>query len=594
MNIFTKTMQNFPAFNTRRGKCHFIPAVLVALLCFCSCRKDGFLDNKSEEELDETHVFSDSSRTMDFLANVYIGCDYNIQLGIVHNTSDFEKLTDLAEGRYPAAGNFDKQVTLGIFNQNFYTKINDDWKFLYNKIRQANIFLKNINHTPLSHAMKLRTSAEIRFLRAWYYHFLMKYFGGVPLVYGQILSTEMQPDTRRNSYQECVEYMVSELDHIAPILPALQTGRDYGRVSRGAALALKSRILITAASPLFNGGSTSDNPDLIMLTSYPVYDKNRWKEAYLAAKEVMEMNLYALMTDNNTRPGNGFYKVFLTRVNNEFIFFRSYPPGKIMELAHNPKSRGGAWYFDYPTQQLVDMFPMRNGKAIGDPDSGYDPKDPYTNRDPRLGYTVMYNGSLYYLNSTKTLSPVYTYEGQTDGIIPSTSNSGTTTGYYHRKMCDELAAVSGGGNVDRAVPLIRYAEILLNYAEAANETGLTREALEQLKILRARAGIIPGENKNYGLPQSPSQQELRELIRNERAIELAFEGLWFWDLCRSKTGTRLDGKYTEGMHITLTGSEFKYSRIPLRKRYFKENLYLLPIPDLELSLNTTMLQNPGW
>ena len=193
------------------------------------------------------------------------------------------------------------------------------------------------------------------------------------------------------------------------------------------------------------------------------------------------------------------------------------------------------------------------------------------------------------------LAEVFTYKGAAnDGIVAVSSNAATCTGYYTRKLCDELAAVTGGGNVDRSLPIIRYAEMLLNYAEASNELGHTNDALDALKQIRERAGIIPGANAMYGLPETPSKEELRAIIQNERAIELAFEHHRFFDLRRWKLGEPLlDGKYVHGMEITKTGNNYTYKRINVRTRYFKEIYYYLPIPRKDVTINPNLLQNPG-
>lgn len=571
--------------------------ILVGLGGLYACQKgDSFLDKKSTAELDEAAVFVDSARTLDFLNGLYSNASFNMIFGANNLTTDMSRMSDEAEGRYPAAGNFDKQVTQGNFGGSFYSVVDEHWSLLYANIRHANIYLKNVDSSPLAESTKQRTRAEARLLRVWYYHFLLKYFGGVPLVGDQIFTIDDTPSIKRSTYADCVQYLLDELDQITPQLPLSYQGLNYGRVTRGAALALKSRILLYAASPLFNGGSLAEpGSELEGLVSYPSFDQNRWEQARLAAKAVIDMNRYSLQTDNETRPGNGFYSVFLTRVNNEFIFERPQPPGKQVEIAFVPRSRGGSWYYHYPTQELVDMFPMINGLPISDPASGYEESDPYKNRDPRFGYTVIYNGSLFFLNSARDLAPVYTYSGAAqDGIVAVTVNSATITGYYHRKFCDEYAAPTGGGNTEGSQPLIRYAEILLNYAEAANEMGQTADAMETIRQLRVRAGIEPGANGWYGLPENPSQEEARRLIWNERAIELAFEQHRYWDVRRWKRGEEFDGEYVHGMQITQNGDGWNYERIPVRTRYFKDNSYLFPIPQGEIALNREILQNPGW
>ena len=159
---------------------------------------------------------------------------------------------------------------------------------------------------------------------------------------------------------------------------------------------------------------------------------------------------------------------------------------------------------------------------------------------------------------------------------------------------DELIPYSGGGNTNRVLPVIRYAEILLNLAEAANETGNTNLAMQQLYTIRDRAGIPAGADGSFGFPSNPSKDEARELIRKERFVELAFEGKRFWDIKRWKAASMIDGKYSQGMQITKTGSTYTYSKVNLQLLNFKDNLYLFPIPQGEISANLGILQNPGW
>jgi hypothetical protein len=161
-------------------------------------------------------------------------------------------------------------------------------------------------------------------------------------------------------------------------------------------------------------------------------------------------------------------------------------------------------------------------------------------------------------------------------------------------MMDELIPYSGGGNTNRCLPVIRYAEILLNLAEAANETDNIELAVDQLIAIRKRAGIEPGDDNRYGIPANLDQTQVRKLIQNERFVELAFEGKRFFDLRRSKLFPELDGTYSHGMQITKSGNQFTYEKIELQKLNFKDNLYLFPLPQSEVGLNPEMLQNPGW
>ncbi|HEX5553985.1 MAG TPA: RagB/SusD family nutrient uptake outer membrane protein, partial [Chitinophagaceae bacterium] len=536
---------------------------------------------------------------MDYLAGVYEGLliwrvskddaeDPNASLCAV---------TDEANQRYPSAGMLENQMITGSLGGTFQGYVGNSWSYLYTHIRAANIFLKHVDGSPLSAALKARTKGEARFLRAFFYSRLIEGWGGVPLVKDTVYDLNSHAKASRSTYADCVDYIITELDAIAPQLPASYSGLNYGRITKGACLALKSRVLLTAASPLFNGGGISTDENLKALTGYPAYDPGRWDKALKAAQDVVHLGQYQLETDNTTKPGYGFYQVFLQRINPEYILPYMMGPNVYLETYNLPPSR--SWwngYHRFPTQELVDGFPMANGMPIEDPASGYDPDHPYDNRDPRFYYSIIYNGSEYYNKSGHKLKPVWTYLGSgKDAIVPLSSGGATHTGYYFRKMMDELIPYKGGGNTNRCLPVIRYAGILLNLAEAANETGNTALAMEQLIAIRKRAGIVPGADQRYGLPANPSQDDARELIHKERFIELAFEGQRFWDLRRWKTLIpKLAGKYLHGMEITKAGNDYGYKRIELMKHNYDDKLYLFPIPQDEVSLDRAILQNPGW
>ncbi|MBB2151679.1 RagB/SusD family nutrient uptake outer membrane protein [Pedobacter gandavensis] len=561
------------------------------------CKKaNSFLDSQSTNDLDEVTVFADSARTSAFLLGIYgrIGFESDPvevnQLG-----APFTAATDEAESRWPGGQNVPIQMFQGSFGTGFINANNQNWTFLYTGIRMVNIYLKNVDNAPLSANLKAKSKMEARFLRAYFYHFLLKFYGGVQLVGDDVKGLSDENVNPRASFEATVNYIVSELDAVAAQLPLKNQGLDYGRVTKGAALALKARVLLSAASPLFNGGSFATDASVIPLTAYPTADASRWQKAMEASKAVMDLNQYQLVEDNITRPGNGFYKMFLDRVNSEAIFQRMLGNNKLFESNWLPPTRGGTFLI-YPSQQLVDAFPMKNGKLKGDPGSGFDAANPYANRDPRLDYTVIYNGAMYFDGRVNAMAPVFTYVGAAqDGIQAATANTATNTGYYCRKMCDELIYGNSNANAQRCQPLIRYAEVLLNYAEAANESGQTNTALDQLIALRKRAGILAGADFRYGIPSTMSQIDARSLIQNERFIELAFEEQRYFDLRRWRLGADYDGKFLKGMRVTKTGNNYTYAEINVRTaRYFKVNSYLFPIPVAEISINREMKQNPGW
>lgn len=579
---------------------------LVVMITAVSCSKQGFLDPVVTADLNLEKTFVDSAKTMEFLNNVYNGVSYLAGPREVNTVgAPLSECTDEADSRWPGAHNVPIQIISGNFTGNWMNRNTNDWSYLFSRVRAANIYLAEVDKSPLSSALKSRTKLEVRFLRAYFYHLLTRNWGGVPLVRDTVYTLTSGNNMARATYEECVNYMVKELDEIAPQLPNSYTGIDYGRITKGACLALKARVLLYAASPLFNGGSFATDNDVKAQTAYPTEDLSRWQKALDAAQAVVSLNQYQLEEDNSVRPGGGFYNVFLKRINSEYILAWMRPLNRDIESNYLTPTRGGS-FLHYPSQNLVDAFPMRNGMAPLNADgtvntaSGYDPNNPYVNRDPRFYYTVIYNGSLYYLQSAAAPSPVLTYTGTgatTDAIVAISGNGATNNGYYRRKMADSLIAGNSSTNTERCLPLIRYAEVLLNLAEAANETGNTSLAMQQLKAIRKRAGILPGTGNNYGLPASPTKDEARELIRNERFIELAFEEHRYYDLRRWKLGSLYDGKFNQGMRIArvgTTGNNYTYTRINVRSRYFKTSSYLFPIPQVEIALNPKIKQNPGW
>ncbi|RYE18169.1 MAG: RagB/SusD family nutrient uptake outer membrane protein [Sphingobacteriaceae bacterium] len=401
----------------------------------------------------------------------------------------------------------------------------------------------------------------------------------------------------RNTYAECVKYIVDECDAVSRILPVRQLDQDFGRATRGACLALKSRVLLTAASPLFNGGGIVKSGAIASVIAYPTYDANRWATAAEAALDVINMGQYSLVVDNTTTPGLGFYRAFLTRLSPEIIFEFTQPLNRDFEGQFNPPSRSGGFYTQ-PTQGLVDAYDMINGKPITDATSGYDPANPYARRDPRLRYTVTWNGSSYTTNAN-VQAPVYTYlNAPTDGL-----GIATTTGYYARKMCDTTISFGNGALSERGYALIRYAETLLNYAEAINETGQTETAVSAINQLRSRAGIQAGTNGRYGIPVGITQDAMRTLIQKERRTEMAFEDTRFYDERRWKIAEAIENGFNTIMsitpkvpgRITTLGTDYNYAiQNSVRKHVFFPANYLMPIPQTEVLKIPLMLQNPGY
>ncbi|MCZ4222172.1 RagB/SusD family nutrient uptake outer membrane protein [Pedobacter rhodius] len=574
--------------------------IILIFIGLASCKKAGsYLDQQNVGQ-DANVVFTDSVRTLGFLNGIYAGRGFSFNKGRWDSHGNLEEATDDAEYRYSGAGQYAVILYSGnVSPLNVVKGTNTDFYVQpYLQIRAVNLFLSKLPTTPLAQSTQRRVAAEARFLRAWYYHYLVKTFGGIPILGDKIFDKDDIIDIPRSNYEDCVNYIVSECDAVAAILPVDQLDQDYGRITKGMCLALKSRVLLTAASPLFNGGGIVSTGPIASIIAYPTYDASRWAKAAQAAKDVIDMNKYALVVDNTTAPGYGFYKTFISRANSEMIFTFTQAPNKDFEGHFLPPSRSGGFY-STPTQNLVDQFDMLNGKQITDPTSGYNPANPYINRDPRFGYTVIYNGSSF-ANNSNAQAPVFTYVN-----APSDGNGiGTTSGYYGRKMCDVNVSYGGSANADRGYPLLRYAEILLNYAEALNEMGQTADALANIFKIRERAGILAGSDGRYGIKTGVTQAELRTLIQKERRTEMAFEDVRFYDERRWKIAEITENGFNKIMLVTpktgttstsTDGSTYNYQiTSSIRKHNFRPANYLMPIPQSEILKLPSYLQNPGY
>eukprot|EP01137_Pigoraptor_chileana_P009553 Opistho-2@58015 len=295
---------------------------IIGILAACKT-SDDFLDPKTNALTEET-VFSDSTRTMAFLFRIYSDVGFSFNKGRWDSHGNTEEATDDAEYRYSGTGQKAVVLYSGTVSPTNFPFF-EFWSTPYTNIRRVNLLLQKLPQAPLSAKLKTQMAAEARFLRAWYYHWLLISFGGVPIVKDKVYDITDFINEPRNSYAECVSYLTSELDAAAAQLPSKNeySEQDYGRITKGACLALKARVLLNAASPLFNGGAETQNADLAKIVSNPTYDVAHWQKAADAALAVINANEYSLYKDNITAPGNGFAQVFLERVNPEYIFFQN-------------------------------------------------------------------------------------------------------------------------------------------------------------------------------------------------------------------------------------------------------------------------------
>jgi len=408
---------------------------------------------------------------------------------------------------------------------------------------------------------------EARFLRAFFYFELVKRYKNIPLI-TEVLTTEEAINANQNTFDEVVNFIISECDAIALELPDDYSNfsdvAETGRATKGAALTLKSRMLLYAASPLHNTNN----------------DISIWVDAASAAKSVIDLNVYTLE--------NNYSNVVNNFTSNELIFERRQGNTNDFERRNFPVGYEGGNTGTCPTQNLVDTYEMQsNGLAITDPASGYDPQAPYSGRDPRLQQTIIVNGSNW---------KGQTVESFIGGANGRPITNATKTGYYLKKYVIEAINLSPTNTTSREHTwvLFRYGEVLLNYAEAMNEAygpengaafGLT--ALDAVNQVRQRANM-----PNF--PAGLSQSEFRDKLRNERMVELAFEDHRFWDIRRWKIGQQTTNIFQMEITQNNGGNGFVFEKKLLEVRPYEERMNIYPIPQAELFKNENLTQNTGW
>ncbi len=572
-----------------------VAGLVLAILLVTSCKKNGFLDQTVTSSLNENSTFSDSANSMAFLNNIYTNIGFTSdprRFNAGGYAAGLDAASDEAEGPNASSANGFVQFATGSVNP---TVVPDDaWSIAYSNIRAANQFLTHLPGIPFSPTLKAQSQSEARFLRAWYYAMLLQHYGGVPLVGDSVFNTGQSISAKRNTYKQCVDYILSECDLAAANLPVTQTGSLYGRISKGACLALKSRVLLFAASPLFNNGGLAGGGELGSVVAYPDSDPNRWKLAADAARTVIGLQAYNLYYDSTSLPGEkgyGFQRLFTLRYTTEFILSRMMGQNKYLESLWDPPSRGGSGG-PFPYQEIVDAFPMSNGLPITDPASGYDPNQPYSNRDPRLNYSIIHDSTLRTVFGANQPSPLLLYTNT--AVSPAVAASGdavfkgTPTGLYIFKMMDPSVINNSLNESARCLPLMRYAEILLNFAEATNEyEGPTAEVYQAVEAIRKRAGLRP-----YALPATLSKDQMRSAIHLERRLELAYEGHRFFDVRRWMVAEQTENLQMHGIEVKRNGASVSYNVFNVRKHNFSKAMYLWPIPLKEIAKSPELLQNP--
>jgi hypothetical protein len=521
--------------------------IIAGFIGLTSCSK--VLDKTDLSKLEPELVFTDSALVQLNMDNLY---DNNLPLWGGQNTGSVLSgvQPQLSEESQATGNKFmegtmsygtDEPKDYGTALNTNNTQPSTNW----GKIRQINTFIKSMESSPLPDYTKRKFLSQAKFFRAFRYWDLIRIYGGVPLVLTPLdgVGQEARDSALlpRNKTSECVAQIVADLDYAITNLPGKWTANaDWGKITKGAAAAFKGRVLLYWASPMFN---PSD------LTS-------RWQAAYdanLQAKTILDANSFGLNTNYKT--------MWFTEVNNpEAVMVTSYNTATGDQQKKNngwdkscrPQYLNGSGS-NQPTWELVRSYPMKDGKMPGDATGSFTYYDTlfYKNRDPRFDATIAYNGCTWPLDGNTTLKVWTYYETSTKSSEANASN----TGFYCRKAVSEGTFTFGDAQYSGTDWMeIRYAEVLLNLAEAAvgiNKLATSDEGYAGLVAVRKRAGITAGANNLYGLASGMSRSQLFDAILFERKIEFAFEGKRFWDLYRWKRMSDLQGWYRNRLRIVL-------------------------------------------
>jgi len=544
----------------------FSIAVFV-LIGMAACKKD-FLERTPGVSLPEENVFANPVLAVQFADNAYkfLIDDYarfDSHRGSSSQASD-EAVSGTSNGsvRYFNQGLFhDHSERVASLND-----IRDVWAREYEGIRVVNLMLSKMSVVPWTAVQSpVRIEGEMHFLRAFFYFELIKRFGGVPLI-DRVYRTDENIDLPRNSYQECVDFITKDLDAAAAQLPASYANSDYGRATLGAVKALHSRVLLYAASKLNNEAN----------------ELTKWAAAAKAAKEVMDLGAYSLQAT--------YEDLLNVPESPEYIMIKIRGPrgaaeNKIVDFSQSPGSNSISGSMN-PTQNHVDLYEMKNGLPISDPASGYNAQNPYINRDPRLAANVLFNDQPWQGRRLQM------WDGGRD--YSSTNVIYTATRYYCRKYWPEPYIRGQSGTALLNFVFFRYAEVLLNYAEAQNEAEGPALAYPVINQIRARASVAMPP-----LPAGLTQEQMRARIRNERAVELAFEDHRWYDIMRWKAGPAIVAQPIYGMNVLRNANgSFVYSKILLPaafQKVFLEHMHRYPVPRQEIFKSAgILLQNPGW
>lgn len=535
--------------------------ILVMAMFFIASCSDNFLNVYPTDKLSDATFWKDEKDADLALAGVYN------QFEFWWNPIYWDMASDNGYSQFPWE-NFQNwgngNVNPTSIGYSFYD---------FNLVTRANTFLENIDNVPMDESKKKRYIAEVRFLRAYDYYRKVMWHGDIPLI-TKTFDSPSESIVPRTPKSEVVAFILSELEAASTDLPKENNVDSKGHATAGAAIGLKARL------ELYEGANTP----------------SMYAAAATDAKRVMDMGVYALFNDYP-----GIFLVDNETVQTETILDVQYMKDVFWNQIYRRFFAGsvGGWSSLSATQSIVDAYGMTNGKAINEAGSGYDEDHPFADRDPRLDYTILYSGKPFngsYYSSIDQYLP---------GNVPNPNywavDVGPDTGYNIAKYYDP----SGSSNPDNGganVIVMRLSEMYLTYAEGKIESNaIDQSVLDAINTVRARAyNVAVGDVGNYPAVTTTNQAELRTIIRNERRVELAFEGLRYFDVKRWDLGpTVLNGPLMGARKgsVDFATGEVTYATdrlMPETRNFFPNRNYLLPIPQSQMDLNPELNQNPGY
>ncbi|MFK2262060.1 RagB/SusD family nutrient uptake outer membrane protein [Bacteroides fragilis] len=619
--------------------------LLIALLCFVSsCDYLGVSDQLAGGLQNTEQVFDNVSYTKRWYANVFAGIpDYSginsVNVGAFKNpwTGMCDELV-VGYGNSSKYNNSDRNAA----NMGFH-RYGDCYKY----IRQANIFLQKAHPImttgtqgdQLLEDELTQMKANVRFMRAFYHYLLFEQYGPIILVKDKIYNATEDQDVPRNTVDEVIEYIDSELTAVASELTQepIFEDKDYRAwPTKGVALAVRAKLWLYAASPLLNGGYREalsvTNPDGTRL--FPDYDAGKWEKALAACKDFIDYaeagryELYKEYKDDNGAvidPDKSVYNLF-QKYTHEIIWATANNDwggmnGDAFDRRIAPRCEKNGLGSTGVTQELVDAFYMKDGFPVSataylpqstlyqeegygtykDQNDNFSKKytnvtvsNRYLNREPRFYNTVFFNGRQWPVSCNQVLF----YNGGNSGVQ---EGQATLTGYMLFKRFNRSVSLTNPGVASQFRPSIifRLADFYLMYAEAANEVNPNdARVLKYLNLVRERAGLPDIETLN---PAIRGNQELqRAAIQRERQIELATEGQRYFDVRRwmiaDKNGEGRQNGYVHGMNVRGESNDKEdFNRIVEASQIvFNRKMYLYPMPDSEMRKTKNLVQNPGW